>query len=509
MPIAAPTIPLLSIRNASKSYAGIPALINAALDLQRGEVHALVGENGAGKSTLIKLLAGATSPDAMQVLLDGKSVRIPSPQAAYQLGLRFIHQELNVIPQLSVAENIFINRTYPRRLGVMVNWRQLNAQAKAMLAKLGIDHIAPTEPLSRLSIGDRMLVKIASAVAGENARIYVMDEPTAALNHAESERLFRVIQELKTHGSGILYVSHRMEEIFALADRITVMRDGEVITTLAKEATSPGELIRLMTGRTLEQIYPPRTTLVDDNILLSVKHLSTHGVKNMSFELRRGEIVGITGLQGSGRTELLRALAGADKIVGGAITLAGKRLNLNSPTKAWQAGMAFTPEERRTQGLILSRSIGDNITLPHLNEMSRSGVFLIPQLETQQSQKLGQAVRLRATSIRQHTRDLSGGNQQKVLFARAIATQPKILLLDEPTRGVDVGAKYDIYTLIRDASATGTGILMVASELGELIGLCDRILILRAGHLAKIVAAHGLTQAQLLALCYGEEPLDA
>jgi ABC-type sugar transport system ATPase subunit len=501
--LSAPT-PLLAIHNANKHYGGIPALINAALDILPSEIHALVGENGAGKSTLIKLLAGVTSADSIHITIAGKSVQIHSPQTAYRLGLRFIHQELNVIPQLSVAENIFINRAYPRRYGFMVNWRQLNHSASEMLAKLGIQHIAPTQPLSRLSVGDRMLVKIASAVAGEEAQLYVLDEPTAALNPVESDRLFRVIQELKMHGAGILYVSHRMEEIFDLADRITVMRDGEVIATLPKTATSPAELIRLMTGRTLEQIYPPRTTPLSKEVLLSVANLTTKTVQSISFQLHTGEILGIAGLQGAGRTELLRALAGADKILGGSIRLADKNVRLASPTQAWQAGFAYTPEERRTQGLILSRSIGDNMTLPHLNAMSRSSLFLMPKHETHYAKTLGQSVKLRASSPHQHTRELSGGNQQKVLFARAIARQPKILLLDEPTRGVDVGAKYDIYALIRAASAAGTGILLVASELSELIGLCDRILILRAGRLTKIVAANNLTQAQLLSLCYGE-----
>lgn len=498
--------PLLTIHKANKRYGGIPALINASLDLLPGEIHALVGENGAGKSTLIKLLAGVIAADSIQIAIEGKPVQIQAPQMAYRLGLRFIHQELNVIPQLSVAENIFLNRAYPRRFGFMVNWQQLNQQAADMLAKLGIHHIAPTQPLSRLSIGDRMLVKIASAIAGEEARIYVLDEPTAALNHAESERLFWVIRALKTQGAGILYVSHRMEEIFELADRITVMRDGEVIATLAKAATSPAELIRLMTGRTLEQIYPPRTAPLSDEVLLSVTNLSTKALQNISFELHKGEILGIAGLQGAGRTELLRAL-GADKILGGTVRLAGKTVTFTSPATAWQLGFAYNPEERRTQGLILSRSVGDNMTLPHLKAMSRYHIFLMPNREAHFANRLGETVKLRAASTQQHTRELSGGNQQKVLFARAIAKQPQVLLLDEPTRGVDVGAKHDLYALIRAASAAGTGILLVASELSELIGLCDRILILRAGHLAQIVAATHLTQAQLLALCYGENDL--
>lgn len=497
---------LLSIRNASKSYGGIPALMNAALDLKHGEVHALMGENGAGKSTLIKLLAGVTAPDSLDITLNGTPIHIHSPQAAFAHGLRFIHQELNVVPQLSVAENIFISQRYPRRIGVLVDWGRLNQRAREVLAQLGISHIMPTDLVARLSTGDRMLVKIAGAVVADerqNAVVYVMDEPTAALTRAETERLFEVIAELKAKGAGILYVSHRMDEVFTLADRITVMRDGCVIATLPTDETTPHALIQLMTGRTFDHAYPERSAAPDEKVLLDVQNLTTQAITDVNFQLHAGEILGVAGLQGAGRTELLRALAGADRIVSGQIILDGKPLKPRAPVGAWRSGFAFTPEERRTQGLILSRSVRDNTTLPHLGDLSRKGLFLLPSLEGRSTTTLGTAVRLKASSPRQKTRQLSGGNQQKVLFARALAGSPRVLLLDEPTRGVDVGAKYDLYTLICEAAASGKGVLLASSELGELLGLCDRILIMRAGRLAEIVEARDLTQAALLTLCYG------
>ncbi|MCC7447043.1 MAG: sugar ABC transporter ATP-binding protein [Anaerolineae bacterium] len=499
--------PLFSIRHASKSYNGIPALIDASLDLLGGEVHALMGENGAGKSTLIKMLAGVLSADTINLTLRGKPVTIHDAQAAFDLGLRFIHQELNIVPQLSVAENIFLSQRYPRRAGILVNWRKLHQDTRDVLAQLGITHLDPRTIIARLSPGDQMLVKIASAFVGSeqsNASVYVMDEPTAALTGEETARLFQVIQRLREQGCAILYVSHRLDEIFQIANRVTVMRDGRVVATKPIAETSAAELIQLMTGRALQQVYPPRETPVGDAVLLDVQNLHTAVVSHISFQLRSGEILGIAGLNGSGRTELIRALMGADRLLGGTVTLAGAPLKHRAPAGAWHNGLAFVPEERRSQGLILSRSIGNNITLPHLGWLSRGGLFLDNAHERQLANTLGGSVRLKAKGAQQTIRELSGGNQQKVVFARALARNPRVLLLDEPTRGVDVGAKFDIYTLIRQISAQGTGILMVSSDLTELIGLCDRILIMRRGQLVDTVAASGLTEESLLALCYGE-----
>ncbi len=496
---------LLTISEANKSYNGVPALIDVSLDLRAGEVHALIGENGAGKSTLIKLLAGVLPADTMQLTVRGVPAAIHSAQSAFDLGLRFIHQELNVVPQLSVAENIFLSQPYPRRAAIFVNWRKLNRDARAVLEQLGITHIDPTTAIARLSPGDQMLVKIASAFVGaERASVFVMDEPTAALTGEETAMLFDVIGRLRERGCAILYVSHRLDEIFQISDRVTVMRDGRVVATRLIGETSRDELIQLMTGRELQQIYPPRRSPIGDSVLLDVQTLSTKTVTDITFQLRSGEILGIAGLIGSGRTELIRALMGADRVVAGEILLGGAPIKRRSPVAAWRRGLAYVPEERRTQGLVLSRSVGNNITLPHLGRLSKGGVFLDNRLERQISQTLADSVRLKTKGLRQTVRQLSGGNQQKVLFARALARTPRVLLLDEPTRGVDVGSKYDIYALLREISARSIGIVVVSSELAELINLCDRILIMRNGCLVDTVAAEGLTEPQLLALCYGE-----
>jgi ribose transport system ATP-binding protein len=502
---------LLSIRQASKSYSGVPALINADLDLRAGEVHALMGENGAGKSTLIKLLAGVVTPDRMAVEINGQPVTISSAASAFKHGLRFIHQELQVIPQVSVAENIFLGQPYPSWFGVQVRWRQLHALAGQALAKLGIDHISPSATMARLSPGDQMLVNITRAFVGDDiggetstALVYVMDEPTAALTGTEITQLFRVIWRLRERGCAVLYVSHRMDEIFQIANRVTVMRDGRVVDTRSISDVTPTDLILMMTGRALEQVYPPRTALPSERVLLDVRGLHTHHINDVSFRLHAGEIVGVAGLNGAGRTELLRALMGIDRLRAGEIALEGQSLRRHSPARAWNAQIAYVPEERRSQGLVLSRSIADNVTLPQLRHISHFGAVLAHGRERQTSLQLGEAVRLRARGVTQTTRELSGGNQQKVVFARALARSPRVLLLDEPTRGVDVGAKADIYGIIREMSARGIGILLVSSDLPELLGMTDRVLVMRAGRLVETLPTAGLTQDILLTCCYGE-----
>jgi ribose transport system ATP-binding protein len=497
--------PLLSLRHASKTYGETPVLIDAALDLDTGRVHALMGENGAGKSTLIKILAGVVAPDSATILVHGQPVTIDSPQAAFDVGLRFIHQELNVVPQLSVAENLFIGQSYPRRAGVLVDWLRLADEARAGLARLGITHIDPRISIARLSVGDQILVKIASAFLNTGtsaASIYVMDEPTAALTGGETERLFAAIAQLRAQGAAVLYVSHRMEEIFRICDEVTVMRDGRVVASKPITETDSQGLIRLMTGRELTQAYPPRTTPMSDSVRMRVRDLRTKEIAYAEFEVKAGEILGVAGLAGSGRTELLRALAGADRVQSGSIVLDDIPLGNRGLTWVWRHKVAYIPEERRAQGLMLSRSIRDNVTLPHLSTISRGELLLDPRREAREAAALGKAVRLKANGVRQTTRELSGGNQQKVLFARGMAGGARLLLLDEPTRGVDVGAKFDIYTLIRQMSAEGVSIVMVSSDLGELLGLCDRVLIMRERRQAALVEADGLTQHDLLTLCY-------
>ncbi|MDX2163097.1 MAG: sugar ABC transporter ATP-binding protein [bacterium] len=514
--------PLLSVRGASKSYGGIPALIDADLDVFSGEVHALMGENGAGKSTLIRILAGVIVPDHAAISINGQPAVIHSPQAAFGYGLRFIHQELHSVRQVSAAENIFLGQRYPTRLGIQVRWRVLFQQAEMVLAHLGITHIDPRRVMGSLSPGDQMLITIARAFVGDDllndafvndamsaaptgsaARIYVMDEPTAALTGAEAGQLFRVIERLCARGCGVLYVSHRIDEIFAVAARITVMRDGRVVDTTTVQQVTPADLIVKMTGRDVQQLYPPRTQPFTDAVLLDIRDIETERVRDVMFQVRAGEIVGLAGLNGAGRTEVLRALMGADRLKRGEIWLEGERIDPLSPSKAWEKGIAFVPEERRTQALVLPRSAADNITLPHLNRFSYGRAVLAHRRERQTSRAIGDRVRLKARSPAQVVRELSGGNQQKVVFGRALAAAPRMLLLDEPTRGVDVGAKADLYQLIHEISGRGVGIVLVSSDLAELIGLADRIVIMRGGAQIAQVDTPGLSQEYLLTLCYG------
>lgn len=497
----------LTVRHASKAYHGVPALIDARLDLIGGEVLGLIGENGAGKSTFIKLLAGLVTPDSIEITLNDQSVTISDSSAAYRLGFRFIHQELNIVPALSVAENIFINNPYPRKWGVFVDWKRLYQQAEAVLTQLGITHINVQKHASSLSSGDAMLIKIASAFIGDTddhqqQLIYVMDEPTSALNSAEVTLLFDVIARLRGRGYAVLYVTHRLDELFQIAQRVTVMRDGQVIATHPIDQTSTNELIQEMTGREVTEVFPARDSVVSDTVRLHVENLKTDTVHNATFEICGGEIVGIAGLNGAGRSELLYALFGLDAIERGTVLLDDMMLNGLSPTLAWKHGIAYVPEERRAQGLILGEQVRNNITLSHLDVLSLLKTILNQPRENQVSRELSQAVQLKSTGIRQRVKQLSGGNQQKVVFARAIVESPRLVLLDEPTRGVDVGAKYDIYQLIRQLSAQKTSILMVSSDLNELIGLCDRILIMRQRMVVDSVAADGLTPNQLLSLCY-------
>jgi len=501
---------LLSINNANKTYAGTAVLKNAKLELFAGEVHALMGENGAGKSTLIKILAGVVSPDSAVILLHGKPLSIHSAKDSFAAGLRFIHQELNVVPQLSVAENLFLGQLFPKKMGLLVDWRRLNEQASLALGKLGISHIKPTEKMARLSTGDKMLVKIASAlltVGADKASVYVMDEPTAALTEEEANRLFEVIAELKTQGCAVVYISHRIDEVFTLSDRITVMRDGETISTQKTTKTSKKELIRLMTGREMTQTYPERTDSSFSQTSLEVTNLATKTLRGISFHLAKGEILGVVGLADAGQSQLLRVLMGIDKKTSGTIKVNGQKHSNQSASQAWSRGFAFVPAERRTEGLVLSRSIRNNVSLANLKHSSFAGVFLNRSKETRLVAGLAKAVELKSEGIEQLSYQLSGGNQQKLVFARALAVSPEILLLDEPTRGVDVGAKFDIYVLLRDLVAQGTSILMSSSDLPELLGMCDRILVMKDKALFKTVSTRGLTQEALLSLCYGH-PLE-
>jgi ABC-type sugar transport system ATPase subunit len=497
-------VTLLTVSHLAKSYAGVPALKSASLDLEAGEVLALMGENGAGKSTLIKCLAGATRPDSGEIILDGKPVKITGPDHAQALGFRFIHQELNIVPQLSVAENIFLGRNYPRRMGAFVNWSRLNARAREALAVLGLDRIDPCGTMARLATGDRMLVSIAAAFLehdGVSPRIFVMDEPTAALAGEESVRLFQLIDKLKERGCGILYVSHRMDEVMRIATRITVLRDGETRATVKAFSITKAEIIELMTGRTVDKAHPPQVSPPRTRVRFDVEYLSNAQLNSITIQVREGEILGLADLAGSRQGHVLKSLMGSPRQV--RVTLDGKPVRLTDPASSWAQGIAYVPRERRAEGLILSHSVSDNVTLPHLGMLGRMGLFRNRRAERDAVGHLASLVRLKSTGLSQRAWRLSGGNQQKVVLARAILGNPRLLLLDEPTRGVDVGAKFDIYTLLREIAASGTAIILSSSDLDELLGMTDRIAVLRFGTIMAIVPSAGLTPARLLGLCYG------
>ena len=498
---------LLSLASLAKSYGGAAALRNASLALEPGEVHALMGENGAGKSTLIRILAGVVPADSGTIALDGRPISITSARDAHRLGLRFLHQELNVLPRLSVAENLYLGRAYPTRLGGLIDWRALNDRARAALAAFGVADVAPEAILGRLPVGDRLIVKIASTFVDDGTppgRIFVMDEPTAALSHAEAERLFRIIGELKRRSCGVIYVSHRIEEVLQIADRITVLRDGVSEPQMPRAEATRDALIERMTGRASLGTAPAERSDARGGVALSVQRLEAKGLEAMSFEVREGEIFGLAGLSNAGGDRLLRALmTGARR---GALSIGGHPVRLRGAADGWRRGLAYVPRERRAEGLLLSQGVAENIALPHLEPLSRWRCFLNRPAERALAATLGRRVRLRATGPRQRVSRLSGGNQQKVMFARAVAGRPGVLLLDEPTRGVDVAAKFDIHAFLREIAEVGAAILISSSDHEELLALCGRIAILIDGRLSAIVPANGLTPARLLALCYGERP---
>ncbi len=515
----------LTLTGVSKSYGGARALDGVSLDLAGGEVHALMGENGAGKSTLIRILAGLERADGGSVTLDGQALPLGSPAAAQAAGFRFLHQELQVVPGLSVAENMHLGHPYPARAG-FVRWQALRRAAAAALTRLGVRHIAAGSPMAQLGPGDQMLVRIAATlIEGEAAPpwLYVFDEPTAALSGAEAEQVFAAIAALRAAGCGVLYVSHRMDEVMQLSQRITVLRDGVRVQTMVRGATDPARLIAAMTGRefgaglvraagVFQAIGVPSDTDVlaaahrgPQGAGLQISGLAGGLLHNLTLSVAPGEIVGIAGLAGSGRNAALKAVMGGIARRAGTVTLAGVPVAAD-PARAWRMGIAYVPRERRAEGVMLARPLAETVALPHLARLARLRGFLDRRGAARLVRGLAAEVRLKARGPAQPVGQLSGGNQQKVLFARALAGQPRIVLLDEPTRGVDVGARADIYGLIRDLGARGAGVLIASSDLPELIGLCDRIAVLHAGHLTQVLPAAGLSEADLLAACYEAGP---
>ncbi|MDP3703104.1 MAG: sugar ABC transporter ATP-binding protein [Candidatus Omnitrophota bacterium] len=487
------------MRGISKSFPGVRALRDVKFDVRAGEVHALVGENGAGKSTLMRILGGVHQRDAGDIYLRGRPVVIPSPVHARQLGISIIHQELNQVPGLSVAENIFLGRE-PRRPGGLVDWRAMYARADELLRGLGLP-IDPRRRLRTLTVAEQQLVEIAKALSVE-ADLVIMDEPTAALTVEETERLFRFIRDLRARGVGVVYITHRLEEIFRIADRVTVLRDGQHVGTHAIAELTMDGLIRLMVGRQLTEKFP-KEPVAPGPPVLDVRGLSVKGVfSDVSFTVRRGEILGIAGLIGSGKTAVAHAVFGAIPVEAGEIYLDGRRVSARSPAEAIRLGIGLVTEDRKRLGLVLGMGVGANITLPVLPSLDTAG-FIHHAEEERLVRAAIRDLDMAVTSPDQRARNLSGGTQQKVVVAKWLQTRVKVLLLAEPTRGIDVGAKVEMYRLMVDLARKGVGIVMISSELPEILGMSDRILVMHEGRVTGEFLPQTATQEAILASATG------
>ncbi|MFG0643139.1 sugar ABC transporter ATP-binding protein [Delftia sp. WSY_22] len=493
--------PMLEARALAKSFGAVQALKGVSFRLRAGTVHTLLGENGAGKSTLLKILAGVHRPDGGQLLVAGAQARLGSPADAQRHGIAIVHQELSLAPNLSVADNLFAARL-PQRAGC-VDRRALRRDAAALLARLGMD-LDPNAQVAELSLAQRQLVEIAKALC-QPSRIVIMDEPTSSLSDSEAQILFTLTARLKAEGRAIIYVSHRMDEIMRISDEITVMRDGSSICTLARDETDIGALIALMVGRQMQDIYPPRGPAPDRSTraLLQVRGLGLAGrFEGIDFEVHAGEIVGFFGLVGSGRSDVMDALFGMHRCTG-SILMHGRPLRLRSPADAIGHGVAFVTENRKEQGLVLDQSVQHNICMVQVHS-GRGGALLTDEAAEQSlARACVQRLKIRVAGLHQPVRQLSGGNQQKIVFAKWLAMRPRLLVLDEPTRGIDVGAKFEIYALIRELAAAGTAVILVSSELPEALALSDRLLVMRNKRLVQSLDTLHLRQETVMAHATG------
>lgn len=491
---------VLEMKNITKRFPGVVALDNVCFNLREGEVHALLGENGAGKSTLVKILAGIYSAYEGELYINGNYSQIENVKDAKSYGISVIHQELSLARNVSVAENIFMGREFTTKSG-FVDIASMNKASEKILARLG-SAINPRSKVSELTIAQQQIVEIAKALS-ENANIIVMDEPTAMLTKSDVECFFETIITLRKSGIAIIYISHRMDEIFTLADRVTVLRDGKYIGTKDISETDRDDLIKLMVGREIKQFYIKKNRAISEEIILEVKNLNTvTKLKNVSISLRKGEILGFSGLIGAGRTELARALFGIDKIQSGEIIIQGKPVRFKSPLDAIKAGLVLVPESRKDNGLVLIRDVGFNIVLAVLNEFMK-GITTDRVKERRTIEEFFDKLSIRATNDRQTVNELSGGNQQKVVIAKWLATRPKILVLDEPTRGIDVGAKAEIYYIMNELAQSGVSIIMISSELPEVLNMSDRVYVMNNGEIAACVEAEDINQENIIKYALG------
>lgn len=493
----------LRLEGISKSFFGVRAVEAVSMELAKGSVLGLVGENGAGKSTLMNVLGGVIPPDEGTMTVAGLPYRPRSPRDAARAGIAFIHQELNLFTNLSVAENLFLGH-FPRHAGLpLLDRRAMQRRTKAALAAVSLE-VAPSTPVETLTPGERQLVEIAKAVDA-SAELIIFDEPTTSLTERETERLFAMLETLRTGGTSIIYISHILTDVQRLADEVMVMRDGKLVEKGPKRDFDTRRMISLMVGRDLDRLYPNGAHEVRAEQVLEVSELSQPGiVHNLSLRLNRGEVLGVFGLMGSGRSELARILFGLDPYASGSITVLGKRLRGHTPRDAIAAGVAFVTENRREEGLMMDASIADNMSLVGITEYARASPFLDTVRLGERVEHLGDELRLKTTSYTQPVKTLSGGNQQKVVLGKWLGAKPQIFIVDEPTRGVDVGAKFEVYALIQKLAEDGAGVLFISSELEELVNLCDRILVMHNGEIVSRFTKEDFDKERILAAAFKE-----
>ncbi|MBY3297833.1 sugar ABC transporter ATP-binding protein [Rhizobium laguerreae] len=496
------SVPVLEIRNVSKHFGAVKALTEVSFSLERGEVHALCGENGAGKSTLMNIIAGVLQPTEGDVLVDGVPVKVTSPAVAQALGLGLVHQEIALCPDATVAENMFMAATNRRRSPFM-NYNRLERDAQVVMNRLA--PIDVRRKVGDLSISSQQLVEIAKALTLD-CRVLIFDEPTAALTQSETQILFAIIRDLKAQGISIIYISHRMAEIFSLCDRVTVFRDGRYVSTEKVADVTPDDVVRRMVGREITQLYPEKQAPAErtDEIILSVRDLGDGSrFTDVNFDLRKGEILGVGGLIGSGRTKIAEGICGLRLVTDGEVQLHGQRLRARSYAQAAQAGVVYLSEDRKGSGIFLDLSIAQNIAVLDLKSLTGPLGLLNSKAEADRAHNLVRRLGVRMGGIDMPVSSLSGGNQQKVAIAKQLAVNPKVILMDEPTRGIDVGAKSEIHRLLRDLARSGIGIVVISSELPELLGLCDRVLVIHEGTVAGEVEGEAMTEEAIMRLASG------
>ncbi|WP_031530681.1 sugar ABC transporter ATP-binding protein [Dyadobacter crusticola] len=491
---------ILTVNQLSKSFSGIKALDHVSFNLRRGEVHALMGENGAGKSTFMKILIGLLAPDSGEIIFEGENLHDSNVGDTLKKGISMIHQEILIIPELTVAQNIFLGRekAFAPKTSWIPAWlddSEINKKSAQILRQLGVD-ISPNTKMKHLSVAQMQMVEIAKAVSND-AKVIVMDEPTSAISDKEVEMLFKMIRDLKAKGVSIIYISHKMDEIFRISDTITVLRDGKYIGTKRADELDQNTLISMMVGREIGQLFPEGTREIKEEIL-SVENLGRKGkFSDINFAVHAGEILGLSGLMGAGRTEIARAIYGLDKLDEGTIRIAGETVQINSPLKALKSGIGYVSEDRKGLGFIPGMSVKDNVTLSSMNR-HRKGIFIDTKSEEAATAQVIADLRIKTAGMGQNVTNLSGGNQQKVVIGKVLLAAPRLIILDEPTRGVDIGAKFEIYKLIRNLAEEGMAIVLISSELPEILGMCDRIIVLSKGRQTATLSREEATQELIM-----------